>query len=251
MESEVDREQALICYFKKVKVGKSDECWPCTTSLRGGYGRIYVNHRSYVASRLAFFLFNGHWPKPKCLHRCKQSRSCCNPAHLYEGDDKKNAQDRDVDGTTARGARNGAYTRPDRLRHGECHGRAKVSTEQVIDARARYRSGSVSTVDLAAEFGLDSSSVGDLLLGNSWKHLPGALSSEEMHEIGRAVSRDKHPCGSRHGCAKLSEALVEWVRNQYASGDATQQWLANVLGVTQQTISRVVNYRSYRGDNDR
>jgi hypothetical protein len=45
----------------------------------------------------AFYLANGHWPEPFCLHKC-DNPPCCNPSHLFEGDAAENAEDRNLKG---------------------------------------------------------------------------------------------------------------------------------------------------------
>ncbi len=84
------------------KVDASGECWlwlGCTTPL--GYGRITrgaaVDGSEY-AHRVAWSLANGLIPEKKqVLHRC-DTRSCCNPEHLYLGTPADNMRDRDMRG---------------------------------------------------------------------------------------------------------------------------------------------------------
>lgn len=52
--------------------------------------------------------------------------------------------------------------------------------------------------------------------------------------------------GGRNGAAKLSSEEVARVRRRYASGNVTQQELADELGVTQGAISRAVRALSWR-----
>jgi hypothetical protein len=68
-----------------------DECWRWLGSLDDdGYGRF----RRTGAHRFALSLAKGEIPPGLCaLHRCHY-RACCNPAHLYAGTQKQNAQDR-------------------------------------------------------------------------------------------------------------------------------------------------------------
>jgi hypothetical protein len=55
---------------------------------------------------------------------------------------------------------------------GEKHGRAKVTTEQVIEIRRRYAAGDVSQTTLAAEFGITQSACSLIILRKKWKHIP-------------------------------------------------------------------------------
>jgi hypothetical protein len=74
----------------KVAVGEPDECWPYQgTRGRSGYGVIYFEGKNRGAHRFAFYVANGRWPEPECLHSC-DNPPCCNPAHLSEGTHKEN-----------------------------------------------------------------------------------------------------------------------------------------------------------------
>ena len=82
-------------FWKKVKVGEPNECWPhrnrpnrsghTATKFRP-YGNIY-NHR------IAWSLTYGLIPEGlSVLHKCNNPR-CCNPYHLYIGTPQDNTQD--------------------------------------------------------------------------------------------------------------------------------------------------------------
>lgn len=68
------------------------ECWVWTGEKSRGYGRFTVNNKNIAAHRYAFFLHNGFWPEPCCLHSC-DNPPCVNPDHLREGTRKDNAHD--------------------------------------------------------------------------------------------------------------------------------------------------------------
>lgn len=71
-------------------------CWLWKAGTDGhGYGKMRVDGTHYIASRLAFFLDRGHWPRPGLLvcHTC-DNKLCVNPHHLYEGTYQDNALDR-------------------------------------------------------------------------------------------------------------------------------------------------------------
>lgn len=73
-------------------VQKTDTCWLWTGAVQsGGYGIIRVG-KNVTAHRYSFFLHNGHWPEPMCLHSC-DVRNCVNPSHLREGTAHDNVQD--------------------------------------------------------------------------------------------------------------------------------------------------------------
>jgi hypothetical protein len=51
---------------------------------------------------------------------------------------------------------------------------AKLTDDQVIEIRKRLASGE-RNMDLALEYGLSKSSIGNIKSGASWKHLPGVM----------------------------------------------------------------------------
>lgn len=79
------------------KIGKkgNDECWEWKrhkTPL--GYGRFWNGNRLVNAHRIAWELINGAIPEGmNILHKC-DNRACCNPNHLYLGDQSDNNSDR-------------------------------------------------------------------------------------------------------------------------------------------------------------
>jgi len=77
---------------------------PCWVWLglkdKNGYGRLVWKGKAYQAHRLAWLLAHGALPtdtRIHVLHKCDRP-SCCNPAHLFLGTEKDNAQDRNSKG---------------------------------------------------------------------------------------------------------------------------------------------------------
>lgn len=137
------------------RVTKTSDCWLWTGALdRDGYGRLKCGG---VDLRVHVFMYEravGVIPRGLCvLHRC-DVRNCCNPAHLFLGTNADNTADRDAKGRQARGER---------------HWRAKMTWSEVRAARERYATGVVSLRELCAEYGLERSSMRDMLTGKTWK----------------------------------------------------------------------------------
>jgi hypothetical protein len=171
--------------------GGPDACWRWLGTFdQNGYGlvgwRKDGTRHTTTAHRVALFLTNGHVDEErKVLHCCPggSNRWCINPAHLYEGTAADNASDREREGRTARGERNGHVTKPERTprgdRHGSClhpetrergddhwthrlsarlsrgerHHAAKLSNADVEIIRQRRAAGE-RTSTLAAEYGV-------------------------------------------------------------------------------------------------
>ncbi len=95
-----------------------------------------------------------HGPKPGPEHECCHaagigcSRWCVNPRHLRWGTRGENAADRVLDGRPSLG-------------------RPKLTAEQVDAIRARIAAGQ-RQVDVAGEFGVHPSTVGNIASGRTW-----------------------------------------------------------------------------------
>ena len=99
-------------FWAKVGIGRPEDCWPwlgyCEET---GYGRAGKSDRAH---RIAFMLGCGPIPEGGYIcHRC-DNPPCCNPAHLFLGDAKANAQDMAAKGRTGGGHPKGSY--PEQLR---------------------------------------------------------------------------------------------------------------------------------------
>lgn len=133
------------------RVAKSDGCWEWQGAFhKTGYGIISrAGERGYwLTHRVAWEVTNGPISIGACvLHHC-DNRRCVRPSHLYVGDKKDNARDREA--------------RHRRDVRGERNGRAKLSETQVVEIRTRYANGGVTQKCLAEKFGVSKSHVSNL-----------------------------------------------------------------------------------------
>jgi hypothetical protein len=74
-------------------------------------------------------------------------------------------------------------------------------------------------------------------------HLFLGTQADNMKDAGL---KRRLPHGSSQHNAKLTEAAVCEIRSRYASGDSTQQELADEFGVTNGNISVIINRKSWR-----
>lgn len=91
-------------FLDKVHI-KPSGCWEWSGSLRSdGYGEIRVtNNKHFRTHRLMWELVNGDIPKGKMvLHKC-DNPACCDPNHLFLGDQQINMKDRDNKGRVPSG----------------------------------------------------------------------------------------------------------------------------------------------------
>jgi hypothetical protein len=81
-------------FWRKVKKGAPDECWPWTAYLAPrGYGMMTYAHKTKRSHRWAWELTNGPIPDGVYVcHTCDNPR-CCNPTHLWLGTQFDNMRD--------------------------------------------------------------------------------------------------------------------------------------------------------------
>lgn len=60
------------------------------------------------------------------------------------------------------------------------------------------------------------------------------------------VSKGRQSRGAIHGSAKLSNGAVLNIRRYYGAGAVTQKWLADVYGVTQVLVGKIVRREVWR-----
>jgi hypothetical protein len=111
-------------FWSKVERLGPDECWPWKASVRNkkeGYGAFWLEGRHQPSNRVALVLSGVEVPEGMvACHRCDNPR-CCNPAHLFVGTPKQNNDDK---------------VAKRRHAHGERHGCAKLTDEQVAEIRS-------------------------------------------------------------------------------------------------------------------
>lgn len=140
----------------KVKQGAADECWTWTGAMASrGYGVLSVNGRMVYAHRLAWEMEHGKAPKMFVCHRC-DNPPCVNPSHLFLGTPADNMRD-----MTAKGR----YRPYDR--RGGRNPRAKLTSDQVLEIRARHGAGEPPR-KLAPAYGVSRSHVSNIIARRCW-----------------------------------------------------------------------------------
>lgn len=146
-------------FWKKVRVGLEDECWPWCGALNGsGYGHAYVEGKVVRAHRAAFFFCNGKWPTV-CRHSC-DNRPCCNPKHLEDGTQADNMADCVARGRHRHGSPNN---------NGVNNGCAKLDNRRVKLIRSLV--GCAPHAAIAKLFGVSQERVSSIIRGTAWKHI--------------------------------------------------------------------------------
>jgi hypothetical protein len=141
--------------------GSEDECWRWVGPMHkvSGYGIFEVYNIEYKAHRVSFFYFNKRTTESEfdVLHTC-DNRWCCNPKHLYEGDNVDNNRDRDErkpGATINRGSANGAA----------------IITETDIPEIFRLKKMGYTQEQIAYRYGVVFSTIGKILRREMWKHV--------------------------------------------------------------------------------
>lgn len=148
-------------FWSFVAVGSKDDCWIWTGRKHsGGYGSLMIDGQWLTSHRLAYELTHGQIPTGMYIcHRCNNP-PCCNPAHLYAGTAKDNADDC---------MRAGRFSRAPRF-YGERHPASKLTAETVDRIRDIYAAGQCSQRKLANMFGIVQSQVWRIVHHLSWTH---------------------------------------------------------------------------------
>jgi hypothetical protein len=100
--------------------------------------------------------------KPQILHKC-DTPLCVNPGHLFAGTNDDNVADKMAKGRQARGA----DTRPDTRARGERQWKARLRPAQVLAIRSSEKTNAA----LAIEYGVGTSTIVNVRLRYTWKHV--------------------------------------------------------------------------------
>jgi len=146
---------------KRYEIDKKTGCWNWLLSkTNDGYGvqcieKQGIKKRIWLAHRVSYEQNVSKIPNGLCvLHKC-DNPPCVNPSHLFLGTIQDNMKDRDMKG------RNADFK-------GSNNGRAKLKDNQVRTIRRLYLRGGIKQVELAKRFGIDQTSVSDIVVGKTW-----------------------------------------------------------------------------------
>lgn len=148
--------------------------WDGSTG-RGGYPIVRINRKDIRVTRLVLGEKLGRELAADefACHTC-DTPSCVEASHLWAGTVLDNNRDSVAKGRNAKGDRSSHRLYPERyvgLQQGEKHSSAKLTEKQVLEIRIRAANGERPT-RLAAEFGINPSSITGICKGKKWRHLP-------------------------------------------------------------------------------
>lgn len=141
------------------KVRKSDDgCWEWTGSLdKNGYGQVWIGGKYRKPHRVTYELTFGNICDGFFVcHKC-DNPACVRPDHLFLGTIRDNNNDRTRKGRSARGEK--VWT-------------CVLTAEKVSEIRRRYEAGNVTQRELASEYGVRQTTIGRIVLRQTWTHVP-------------------------------------------------------------------------------
>lgn len=128
-------------------------CWLWTGAVdSNGYGRFRGERTTVLAHRWAYRAFTGKYPGTSLCHSC-DTPACCNPAHMFPGDQMANMHDSKAKGRTNKGEQ-----RP-----------LSVLVEEDV---AYIRASRLPQALLAQRFGVHQVTVSKIKRRILWSHIP-------------------------------------------------------------------------------
>jgi len=202
--------------------GGPDACWPWTGGrFTGGYGAIHFDGRLQKAHRVALVLSGTPVPDDMLACHVCNFPPCCNPAHLYAGTTKQNAEDC---------VRSGRKNPP----RGERQWMAYLTAEDVDAIRSDFAAGK-SVASIARERGIPSRNVGAIVRGITWKHLPSI-----------ALAQIDATPKERRGGVKLNADIARDIRARFAAGELDLHVFARELNVSWAAVKHVVIGKTWK-----
>lgn len=136
-------------------------CWLWKAKIsQWGYGCYSLTHRKQVhAHRHAWELFNQQRMLPEffACHQCHH-KPCANPHHIYKGTPHENIQ---------HSLRDGRFKG---INKGSAHGMSKLTEQDVIEISRLAKKG-MPQKRIAQHKGLALSTVNQIILKRTWKHV--------------------------------------------------------------------------------
>lgn len=134
-------------FWDRVDKAGPDDCWLWTAATSGGYGRLWSKGRMVYAHRLAYEMSVGEIPDGlEVCHTC-DTPLCVNPAHLWLGTHQQNMIDM--------------------ARKGRTHGKGRILTDADVRSIRSRRTAGEPVRDLAAEYGVHTVTVYNIVNGQS------------------------------------------------------------------------------------
>ena len=150
-------------FWTQVEIKSYNECWLWKGAKTSrGYGSLHIRmpdgkRKTISAHRKAWEIANQSTiPEGKVIMHTCDNPACVNPSHLRLGTTTDNNRD------TVKKRRGFV---------GHLNGRAKLTSQQVVEIRNLYQGGDYSMQDLGSQFGVTGTMVCNIVNHKSWKHI--------------------------------------------------------------------------------
>ena len=167
---------------------------------KDGYGEIQILGRHHKAHRLAYLVFEAI-PKGFVVRHLCFNKSCVNPFHLEACPEYLNKQDADV---------------------------AKLTPEQVAEIKERKE----PTVELAKEYKISKTTIGDIKKGRTWSNIRPDLT------VVRVVEREIEYKTKEQWKSYFRAFFIHWL---YEKTNLSMRQIGNKLGITRGSVSRILS----------
>jgi hypothetical protein len=168
---------AAARFWARVQRSSDEGCWNWSGPVEDdGFGFVHmrqwgVRSRMY-AHRFAYMVSIGAIPTHQVLSQTCGIRRCVRPDHLQT---RRRVSGKCPLERSARGDASGSRRHPERLHRGETSASARLTSADVVSIRQRHVAGGVTYRDLLKEFGVHEGTIGRIVRGETWRHLPGFL----------------------------------------------------------------------------
>lgn len=138
---------------------------------KDGYAAVFIGGKNLRGHRVAYGFAHGSIPDGlHVLHNC-DNRRCINPEHLRLGTNDDNVADRVARDRTAKGERNGRYTKPEAFSNAILRGEKNGASVITAGDAMAIREMPGSSRYLARKFGLSQSQIQNIKHHRSWAHV--------------------------------------------------------------------------------
>jgi hypothetical protein len=146
-------------FWSYVTIAGPDECWLWQRAkTRKGYGVLYLGKTCWFAHRLAYTNRKDDIPNGMFVCHTCDNPPCCNPAHLWLGNNSQNTLDSTVKNRRSR-------------QRGTTNPANKLTEQQVLSIRAEYVPKLMGYKKLAKRYGVHPRTIKDILIRRTWTWL--------------------------------------------------------------------------------
>lgn len=145
-----------------------DACWEWIRSCnKDGYGRFRLNGKMELVHRVVYTIVNGVIPElfeglPAYICHSCDNPPCCNPQHLFLGNQRINLKDSSV---------KDRQSGPQLGFRGVYNYQVKVSEVQVVEIKRFLREKKSTHREIAEKYGVSRAAVTAINNGKTWSHI--------------------------------------------------------------------------------